>query len=77
MEQRERHWTVLWICRHTRCVSVLEISTSNAAMLPLSMLSQRVVWSSCPTYFFLAANMMATSFYKAIYFQAVRGNRRP
>jgi Fungal trichothecene efflux pump (TRI12) len=44
----------------------------DAAMIPLSMLSQRIVWSSCLTYFFLCANMMCTSFYMAIYFQAVR-----
>lgn len=42
-------------------------------MLPLSMLKQRVVWSSCLTYFFINANMLVTSFYMAIYFQAVRG----
>jgi hypothetical protein len=45
----------------------------DAAMIPLSMLRQRVVWSSCLTYFFLASNMMVTSFYMAIYFQAVLG----
>lgn len=45
----------------------------DTAMLPLSMLKQRIVWSSCLTYFFINANMLVTSFYMAIYFQAVRG----
>jgi hypothetical protein len=45
----------------------------DTAMLPLSMLSQRIVWSSCVIYFFINANMLVTSFYRAIYFQAVRG----
>jgi len=45
----------------------------DTAMLPLSMLSQRIVWSSCLTYFFICSNLLVTSFYMAIYFQAVRG----
>jgi hypothetical protein len=50
-----------------------EYRQGDKAMIPLSMLSQRIVWSSCVTYFFLCSNMMVTSFYMAIYFQAVRG----
>ncbi len=42
-------------------------------MLPLSMLRQRIVWASCINYLFLSANMLVTSYYMAIYFQAVRG----
>lgn len=45
----------------------------DTAMMPLSLLSQRVIWTSCVTYFFLCANMVATNFYMPIYFQAVRG----
>jgi hypothetical protein len=45
----------------------------DTAMFPLSMLKQRIVWSSCVTYFFINANMLVTSYYMAIYFQAVRG----
>ncbi|KAE9372630.1 putative MFS multidrug transporter [Stipitochalara longipes BDJ] len=50
-----------------------EYRQGDGAMIPLSMLRQRIVWSSCLTYFFLCSNMMVTSFYMAIYFQAVRG----
>ncbi|KAG0646296.1 Efflux pump, partial [Hyphodiscus hymeniophilus] len=45
----------------------------NIAMFPLSMLRQRIVWTSCATYFFINGNMIVTSFYMSIYFQAVRG----
>ncbi len=50
-----------------------EYRQGDAAMVPLSVLRQRIVWSSCLTYFLLCSNMMITSFYMAIYFQAVRG----
>jgi hypothetical protein len=50
-----------------------EYRQGDAAMIPLSVLGQRIIWSSCLTYFFLCANMMTISFYMAIYFQAVRG----
>jgi hypothetical protein len=43
-------------------------------MIPLSMLSRRVVWSSCLTMFFTFGNMMTTTYYLAIYFQAVKGD---
>lgn len=41
-------------------------------MIPLSMLRQRVVWSSCLTMFFIFGNMMTTTYYLAVYFQAVK-----
>ncbi|PVH76182.1 efflux pump [Cadophora sp. DSE1049] len=42
------------------------------ALLPLSILKQRIVWTSCLHMFFICANMMTTSYYMAVYFQAVR-----
>lgn len=45
----------------------------DAAMIPLSILSQRIVWSSCITFFFMGAVALVTSFYLPLYFQAVRG----
>ena len=43
-------------------------------MIPLSMLRRRVVWSSCFTMLFTFANMLTTTYYLAIYFQAVKGD---
>jgi hypothetical protein len=45
----------------------------DTAMIPLAMLKRRVVWSSCLTIFFTFANMLTTTYYLAIYFQAVKG----
>jgi len=42
------------------------------ALLPLDILKQRIVWTSCLHMFFICANMMTTSYYMAVYFQAVR-----
>ena len=42
-------------------------------MIPLSMLSQRIVWSSCLVFGFLMSQMFATSYYLPIYFQGVKG----
>lgn len=50
-----------------------EKKRKDTAMIPLSLLKQRVVWSSCLTYGFIGANMISTSYYMAIYFQAVKG----
>ena len=45
----------------------------DAAIIPLSMLRPRVIWSSCLTMAFLSAAMFMTSYYLPIYFQGVRG----
>ena len=45
----------------------------DAAMIPLSMLRKRHVWSSCLVYGFLSAAMFSTSYWLPIYFQGVRG----
>ncbi|KAH6712135.1 major facilitator superfamily-domain-containing protein [Leptodontidium sp. MPI-SDFR-AT-0119] len=44
----------------------------EAALLPLSIIRQRIVWTSCLQTFFICANMTTTSYYMAVYFQAVR-----
>jgi hypothetical protein len=45
----------------------------DTAMIPLSMLKNRVMYSGSLTTFFFMGNMITTSYYMAIYFQAVRG----
>jgi hypothetical protein len=50
-----------------------EYKAGDAAMIPLSMIRQRIVWSSCLTMVFFSANMMCQSYYMAIYFQSIRG----
>jgi hypothetical protein len=45
----------------------------DTAMIPLSMVSKRVVWSSCLVMIFVMAVTACMSFYLPIYFQAVRG----
>ncbi|KAG0652220.1 Efflux pump mlcE [Hyphodiscus hymeniophilus] len=45
----------------------------DKAMIPLAMMKHRVVWSACLTIFFIFANMLTTTYYLAVYFQAVRG----
>ena len=43
------------------------------AMIPLSMLKKRYVWSSCVVMAGFASSMFMTSYYLPIYFQGVRG----
>jgi MFS family permease len=50
-----------------------EYTRGDAAMIPLPMITQKIIASSCLTMFFTVANMFTTSFYMAIYFQAARG----
>lgn len=45
----------------------------DAALIPLPMLRQRRVWSSCLVFGFLSAAMFSTSYWLPIYFQGVRG----
>ena len=52
---------------------VWENRRGDTAMIPLSMLKRRVVWSSCLTIFFIFGNMLTTTYYLAVYFQAVKG----
>ncbi|KIM97836.1 hypothetical protein OIDMADRAFT_203035 [Oidiodendron maius Zn] len=50
-----------------------EYRIGDTAMIPFSMMKKKITFSSCITMFFLAANLITTSYYMAIYFQAVRG----
>ena len=43
------------------------------AMIPSTMLRERIVWSSCLVYGFLMSQMFTTSYYLPIYFQGVKG----
>ena len=43
------------------------------AMFPLSLLRQRIVWSSVLFMLFLGANLLTTSYFMSVYFQSVRG----
>jgi hypothetical protein len=42
-------------------------------MIPLSMLRQRIIYSSILNMFAFAGAMLVVSYYLAIYFQAVKG----
>ena len=49
-----------------------EWRVKDKAMLPISMMRQRVVYCSCLCIFFLFANLLTTTYYLPIYFQTVR-----
>ena len=42
------------------------------AMIPLSLIGRRVIWSSCLNYCFFAGWLLSSTYYLPIYFQAVR-----
>jgi hypothetical protein len=50
-----------------------EYRAGDTAMIPFSMMKKKITFTSCITMFFLTANLITTSYYMAIYFQAVRG----
>lgn len=50
-----------------------EYYKGDDAMIPFSMLKQRVVWSSCLTVGFFFGSMLVLTYYLPIYFQAVKG----
>ncbi|KAI9879279.1 MAG: hypothetical protein M1830_009009 [Pleopsidium flavum] len=52
---------------------VWDYRQGDAAMIPLSMVRKRAVWSSCLTALFLAGSIFITGYYLPIYFQAVLG----
>ncbi|KAK4861399.1 hypothetical protein LT330_004315 [Penicillium expansum] len=45
----------------------------DGAMIPFSIMSQRVVWASCMNYGFFAGCLLNSTYYLPMYFQAVRG----
>ncbi|KAH8684457.1 major facilitator superfamily domain-containing protein [Tricladium varicosporioides] len=51
-----------------------EYRQGDNAMIPWSMIKQRIVYSSCLMMFFFFASQMINAYYLAIYFQSVRGD---
>ncbi|KAH8589226.1 putative MFS multidrug transporter [Bisporella sp. PMI_857] len=49
-----------------------EYRMGDDAMIPLSMIRQRVIWSSCAVMFFLFSSLLMLSYYLPIYFQTIR-----
>jgi hypothetical protein len=52
---------------------IWESRIGDQAMIPLSMITRRIIASSCLAMLFSAACMITTSYYMAIYFQADKG----
>jgi hypothetical protein len=52
--------------------AVWEYRLGDNAMIPLSILGQRIIWSSCAVMFFFFSSLMMLSFYLPIYFQTIR-----
>jgi len=50
-----------------------EVHVGDDAMLPPSMVSQRIVWCSCLVIFFFFGCLLTISYYLPIYFQSVKG----
>ena len=50
-----------------------EYHVGDQAMIPLSMMRQRIVWCSCLAFSFFFGSMLNAAYYLPIYFQAVRG----
>ncbi|KAH6714241.1 MFS multidrug transporter [Leptodontidium sp. MPI-SDFR-AT-0119] len=50
-----------------------EHKKGDGAMIPLSMVKKRIVWSATLSTFFLFGSLLGQAYYLSIYFQAVRG----
>lgn len=55
------------------CFLAWEHRRGDAAMIPFSMVRNRIVWCSCLVIFFFLGAMLSMSYYLPIYFQAVKG----
>ena len=53
-----------------------EYHQGDKAMIPLSMVAQRIVWSSCLVMLTLFAMVLTASYYLPIYFQSIK-NKSP
>ncbi|CAG8101348.1 unnamed protein product [Penicillium salamii] len=51
-----------------------EYRRGDKAMLPLPIIRQRIVWSSCLSSFFMNGAAVSGAYYLPIFFQAVKGN---
>lgn len=57
----------------TFCVFLAwEYRQGDGAMIPFSMVRQKIVWSGCMVSFFFMGSTLCTTYYLPIYFQAVR-----
>lgn len=52
---------------------VWEARRGDEAMIPLSLIRRRIMWSSCLNNFFFGGCLFTTTYYLPLYFQAVRG----
>lgn len=52
---------------------VWEYRLSDQAMIPFSVVSQRIIWCSCCVNFFAFSAVVIFTYYLPIYFQAIRG----
>lgn len=52
---------------------IWEHHIGDEAMIPLSMITRRIIATSCLAMLFSAACMITTTFYLAVYFQADKG----
>ena len=50
-----------------------DIHKKDDAMIPVSMIRKRIVWSSCIVYGFFLSQLYTGTYYLPIYFQAVKG----
>jgi ABC-type sugar transport system permease subunit len=51
-----------------------EYLQGDGAMIPFSIVRERIVWSSCVNVFFITACSVCGGYYLSLYFQAVRDN---
>ncbi|KAI1616987.1 putative efflux pump antibiotic resistance protein [Exophiala viscosa] len=69
--------TVIGLCCGAGATFIIflgwEYYKGDAAMVPLSMMKVRGVWSSCVTSFFLFSSMQVVIYYLPIYFQSTKG----
>lgn len=77
--QNEFGWksaTVIGLFCGSGCTFLLfllwEYRQGDAAMIPLSMIAQRIVWSSCLVMLTIFAMVLSASYYLPIYFQSIK-----
>ncbi|KAH8810877.1 putative MFS multidrug transporter [Xylogone sp. PMI_703] len=51
-----------------------EYYKGDSAMIPFSIVRNRIVWASCVTYGFFMAQLYCASYYLPVYFQGVKGS---
>lgn len=51
-----------------------EYRQGDMAMIPMSMLKQKIIWSAAATMIFLLGTVLTAEYYLSMYFQTVLGN---